>query len=128
VRSNKTILVIDDEPDVVTFLTTILEDAGFATVSARDGQEAMEQVQKSPPDLITLDISMPNRTGVRFYRDVKENDAWKSIPVIMVTGVTDEFQQFISTRRQVPPPEAYISKPVEPGELVETVKRLLAMD
>lgn len=123
----KRILVVEDEPDTLTYLSTVLQDAGFAVEQAADGTVALKIMQRAAPDLITLDITMPNRTGVRFYRDVKESEQWKQIPVVMVTGVAQEFEKFISTRRQVPPPEGYLSKPVAPEVLVKTVRDLLGM-
>lgn len=122
----KTILVVDDEPDTRTYLTTVLEDNGFATVAAADGAEALKKVEESRPDLIALDISMPEKSGVAVYRTLKEDDGLKSIPVIIITGVSDDFEKFISTRRQVPPPEGYISKPVDVEELLGKVNELLA--
>jgi CheY-like chemotaxis protein len=121
----KTILVIDDEPDVLTYLSTLLEDNGYATVTAKDGAEASEKVKAAPPDLITLDITMPEKSGVRFYRDMKESDEWKGIPIIIVTGISGDFERFISTRRQVPPPEGFIAKPVDANELLAMVKKLI---
>lgn len=122
----KTILVVDDEPDTRTYLTTVLEDNGFATVAAADGAEALKKVEESRPDLIALDISMPEKSGVAVYRTLKEDDGLKSIPVIIITGVSDDFEKFISTRRQVPPPEGYISKPVDVEQLLGKVNELLA--
>lgn len=122
----KKILVIDDEPDVRTFFTTLLEDAGYETVVAENGQEALEKVENQRPDLITLDISMPETSGVRFYRDMKENEGYKGIPVIIITGISEDFEKFISTRRQVPSPEGYLAKPIDQEEFLETVAKLLS--
>lgn len=122
----KTILVVDDDPDTMTFLTTVLTDNGYATVSATDGNEALKQIEQSVPDLVTLDISMPEKSGVAVYRALKENDRLKQIPVIITTGVSDDFQKFISTRRQVPPPEGYVSKPVDVQQFLDLVRQLLA--
>jgi len=122
---SKVILVVDDEPDVVTYLSTVLKDAGYDTLEASNGEEAMENVLKNHPDLITLDITMPEMTGVKTYRTIKESARLKNIPVIIVTGVAHEFKQFISTRAQVPPPEGYLEKPVKPEDLLAEVKRLL---
>lgn len=122
----KTILVVDDEPDVLTYISTLLEDNGYRTLQAKDGQEALDQIEQRRPDLITLDISMPERSGVRFYRDIKESETLKAIPVIIVTGVSGDFERFISTRRHVPPPEGYISKPIDNEKLLEMVSRLSA--
>jgi len=127
VSDKKTILVIDDEADVVTYLTTVLEDNDFATLSAKDGVEGLEQAKSGKPDLILLDISMPEKSGVRLYRDLREDPELAEIPVVMVTGVMPEFEKFISSRRQVPPPDGYISKPVEPQVVVDKVKELLGL-
>jgi len=121
----KTILVVDDDPDARDFFITVLEDHGYATVSARDGNAALQQLEKSLPDLVTLDITMPEKSGVGVYRKLKETDEYKGIPVVIITGVSDDFKQFISSRRQVPPPEGYLSKPVEPQDLVAKVEALL---
>ena len=123
-EDKKTILVVDDEPDVLTFLSTLLEDNGYTTVTARDGEEASSRVEENLPDLITLDITMPEKSGVKFYRQMKESDVWKKVPIIIVTGVSGEFQKFISTRRQVPPPEGYMQKPIEEKEILKLVEKL----
>ena len=121
----KTILVVDDDPDARDFFITVLEDNGYATVSARDGNEALERIEESPPDLVTLDVTMPEKSGVGVYRKLREEEAYQSIPVIIITGVSDDFKHFISSRRKVPPPEGYLSKPIEPEELVRLVGELI---
>ena len=125
-QTPKTILVVDDDPDTRTYLTTVLEDNGFATVSAKDGTEAIQRIEEHAPDLVALDIAMPEKSGVAVYRALKEDDRLRKIPVIIITGISDDFKKFISTRRQVPPPEGYISKPVDCEQLVDKVKELLA--
>ncbi len=121
----KTILVVDDEKDVVRYFKTLFEDNGYRTLTAMDGVEAMEKIRAERPDLVTLDITMPNKTGVTVYRDIKENEEFKNIPVLIVTGVQPEFRKFISTRRQVPPPEGYLEKPVALGDVLAEVQRLI---
>lgn len=127
----KKILILEDEPDVVTYLTALFEDHGYATESARNGQEGMEKAKAAPPDLITLDMSMPEKSGVRFYREIKDDPVLSKIPVVVVTGVTgfggnpDDFRRFLETRRQVPPPDAFIAKPIDRGELLKAVRNLL---
>lgn len=121
----KTILVVDDDPDARDFFITVLEDNGFATVFARDGNEAMTRLDEAIPDLVTLDITMPEKSGVGVYRNLREDDRFKDIPVLIITGISDDFQQFISTRRKVPPPDGYLSKPVEPEQLLGKVQELL---
>ena len=121
----KTILVVDDDPDTLTYLTTVLEDHGFATISAKDGAEALRKIEEGTPDLVTLDIAMPEKSGVAVYRALKQSEALKDIPIIITTGISEEFEKFISSRRQVPPPNAYLAKPVEADELVARVRELL---
>jgi len=119
----KKILIVDDEEDIRTYLSTLLEDLGYETVMAKDGEEALQQVEASVPDLITLDISMPEKSGIKFYREMKGDERWSRIPVIIVTGVSEDFRKFISSRHQVPPPEGYLSKPINPEEILELVRK-----
>jgi CheY-like chemotaxis protein len=121
----KTVLVVDDDPDARDFLTTVLQDHGFVTATAKDGAEAIMMIEQAAPDLVALDITMPEKSGVAVYRRLKQDDDLKSVPVIIITGVSDEFEKFISSRRQVPPPEGYISKPVDHQKLVDMVTALL---
>ena len=121
----KTVLVVDDEPDARDYLTTVLQDNGFATVIAKDGTEAIAKLEEAVPDLVSLDITMPEKSGVSVYRKLKEDDQLKDVPVIIITGVSDEFQKFISTRRQVPPPDGYISKPVDADVFIKMVGDLI---
>jgi CheY-like chemotaxis protein len=129
--ARKKILIVEDEPGLVTYLETLLQDNGYETVSAGDGQTAFEKLKSERPDLVTLDISIPQKSGIRFYRDLKEDPQLAGIPVIVVTAVTgygadpDEFRKFISTRKQVPPPEGFIAKPVDREELLNLIKNVL---
>ena len=128
----KKILIVDDEPAVVSYLEMLLGDSGYETLSAADGREAIDLVRREKPDLVTLDISMPEKSGVRFYRDLKEDPKFAGIPVVIVTAVTgygrdpEAFRKFISTRKQVPPPEGFVAKPVKQEELLGTIKDLLS--
>jgi CheY-like chemotaxis protein len=129
--AKKKILVVDDEPGLVTYLETLLQDNGYATISATDSQAGFQLLKSERPDLVTLDISMPEKSGVRFYRDLKEDPELAKTPVIIITAVTgyggdpEPFKSFISTRKQIPPPEGFIAKPVNQDELLKTVKDLL---
>jgi CheY-like chemotaxis protein len=121
----QTILIIDDEPDTVTYFSSVLEDNGYATITAKDGAEGLERVKQNRPDLITLDVTMPETSGVRCYRDLRESEAWRTIPIIIITGVSGDFRTFISSRKHVPPPDGYLSKPVDAAELLGLVRTLL---
>ena len=120
----KTILIIDDEPDTLTYFSSLLQDNGFETVLAENGDVGLKKVREAKPDLITLDITMPETSGVRCYRELREKEEWKSIPVIMITGISEDFRGFISSRKQVPPPNGYLSKPVDEEQLLDMVRHL----
>ena len=128
----KKILVVDDEPNVVAYLETLLQDNGYDTVSAANGLEGMEKVRSEKPDLVTLDISMPEESGIRFYRDIKADPDLAGIPIVIVTGVTgygykpEDFQKFISSRKKIPPPDGFIPKPIDRDELMKGVTSLLS--
>ena len=124
VNRKRKVLVVDDEPDVRTFLTTLLEDNGYETVTANTGAEALQSIRTARPDLVTLDITMPEQSGVRAYRDIKTDPELKNLPVVIVTGVSDDFKTFISTRGQVPPPDGFVSKPIDKAILLELVRKL----
>ena len=121
--SPKRILIVDDEEDIRTYLSTLLGDQGFQTIQATDGEAAKQIILTELPDLITLDISMPEKSGVRFFREIKTDDRWKHIPVIIVTGVSEDFRSFISSRHQIPPPEGFVPKPISQQEKLTLVRK-----
>ncbi|MDP8207755.1 MAG: response regulator [Candidatus Electryonea clarkiae] len=121
----KTILIIDDEPDTTTYYSALLEDNGYDTIIAENGEEGLEKLKEKTPDLITLDISMPEMSGLKFYRSLKENDAFKNIPVVIITGISKDFEKFITTRKKVLPPEGYISKPIERDKVLKLIGELI---
>jgi CheY-like chemotaxis protein len=122
----KLILVVDDEADVTSYLTSLLEDSGYQTVSANDGAEGFKLAREKQPALITLDITMPEESGVKMFRNLQDTEETSKIPVIIVTGVSSEFKQFIESRKQVHPPEAYFEKPIDKDEFISKVKELLS--
>jgi CheY-like chemotaxis protein len=128
----KRILILDDEPDIITYFEILLNDHGYETLSAQDGVEGLAKARSEHPDLITLDISMPKKSGVRFYRELKTDPVLKAIPVVVVTAVTDDagdpyaFKEFIRGGDDVPAPEGYVPKPVERDEFLAVIERTLA--
>jgi CheY-like chemotaxis protein len=125
----KKVLVVDDEQDVRVYLSRLLEENGFRAACASNGEEALRAVEKERPDLITLDLSMPETSGVRFYQTLKSRADIADIPVVLVTGVTGpggsrDTEHFYNTRRQVPPPDGFIAKPVDPEEMLRLVRKL----
>ena len=125
---DKTILVVDDEPDVLTYLTMVLQDAGFNVMSAQDGNEALEKVKQKKPDFISLDLVMPHKSGIRFYHELRKNKEWSDIPVIIVTAhARDELGQGdleeILHGKTFSGRQVYLEKPVKAADFVRMVKR-----
>lgn len=128
--AQKKVLVIDDELDVLTYISSILKNNGYLYVTAKNGIEGMTKAKEEKPDIITLDLLMPERTGIKLYRELKKDEELKMIPVIMVTGIASEAHQFADFKkfifeRNIPAPEGYIEKPFKPEELIEKVKKAL---
>ena len=130
--SEKRILVVDDEPDVRNFLAACIEDAGFVVETAKDGVEALEKVEASPPDLMTLDMVMPRKSGIAVIRTLRENERYKNLPVIVITAhAHDEFgsediknfNAFTSGLR----PRYTMEKPVTPEKLVNAIADILIL-
>ena len=121
----KRILIVDDEQDIRTYLSALLEDQGYETVQATNGEEAIQRLRAASPDLITLDISMPEKSGIKFFREMKTDDRWKHIPIIVVTGVSEDMRTFISSRHQVPAPEGFVAKPINQEEILALVRSLI---
>lgn len=126
----KKILIVEDEPDMITYLSTLLEDHGYETISAMDGEEGLRKVKDEKPDLVSLDLLMPNKTGIGMFRELRRNQDTVSIPVVIVTGFgTDDapridFKKWMH-ERSIKPPEAYIEKPVDKDVFLDSVKRLI---
>ena len=83
----KKILIVDDEPDLVEGLQAFLEDNGYETCSASNGKEALKVLKSEKPDLVTLDLAMPEDTGTRFYRNITKDKEFKDTPVIVISGL-----------------------------------------
>ncbi len=124
------ILIIDDEPDVLTFIGTLLRKNGYDVVEAADGVEGLKKVIDEEPDLVCLDLLMPEKTGIKMYREMRKDDNLKAIPVIMVTGFQwsplpgSSFKKFIQ-ERSIPGPEGYIEKPIDKEKFLEAVREII---
>jgi CheY-like chemotaxis protein len=127
----KKILIVDDEPDIVSYMEMILQDNGYETIVAGNGNEALEKIRSEKPDLVTLDISMPEASGTRFYKEVRTDPELAGIPIFIVTGVTGmggdkyAYENFISNRSLVPAPEGYFPKPIDRDEFLKAVREIL---
>ena len=121
----KTILVVDDEEDVTAFLKVLLEDSGYKVLCAENGKLGFDQAKLERPDLVLLDISMPEESGVLMYRKLRGDAETAAIPVIMITGVSHDFKRFIESRRHLAPPDGYFDKPPDRDQLLAKIEELL---
>jgi len=111
----KKILIIDDEDDIITFLETLFKKHGYETSIARNGVQAMKMVEGFVPDLITLDLQMPQNTGTDFYRNLRKDDKLKDIPIIVISGLPGR-------HLALPQPAAVFDKPIDPDKLLDAVE------
>ncbi len=114
----KKILIVDDEPDVREYLTSYLEDEGYETRSAEDGNVAMDRVAEERPDLILLDLQMPEQTGTGLYRTLHHKSEFKDIPVIVISGMAG---RDVAVSKSVP----VFEKPIEKENLLSAIKKIL---
>ena len=125
----KKILIVDDEPEQIEFAAMVMQENGYIPISASDGKEGMKKVHTEKPDLILLDILMPRKSGLGMYRDLKQNEETRNIPVVIVTGVArgGDFQdRMIRQDENLPPPDGYIEKPMNPDAVGKLVNDLLS--
>ena len=119
----KKILVIDDEPDILVFFSSVLEDNGATVLEANDGEEAIKIIENEKPDMITLDINMPGKDGGWVFEKLRRNPEIQDTKVCIITG-RPELRRLIYDR-PVPPPEGYLDKPVDEKTLITNVKKIL---
>jgi len=130
---DKTILVVDDEPNVRQYLATVLQDAGFNVVTAGDGAEALEKIKNKIPDFISLDLIMPKKSGHKLLHELRRNKQWSRIPVLIVTAhAQDELGkgdlQDLLDNRVMSGPGTYLEKPVSPLTYVRSIQRALGIE
>ncbi len=140
---SKKILIVDDEEDVITFLSAILEENGYTSISARDGVEGLDLLRKENPDLVLLDLMMPKKSGITMFRELRNDWKLSNTPVVVVTGVSEvtgvDFRNFIYKQplrdekkfvettglTKYTVPDGYVEKPIDPDELIRAVKKAL---
>lgn len=113
----KKIMVVDDDPIIVKYLVNLFEDNGYLTCVAKDGLEAMQIAKNQRPDLITLDLEMPEQWGPRFYRDLSRDKELRDIPVIVISGLDGDH----AIRKAV----AFVRKPFDAEKLLGIVKKTI---
>ncbi|HUT55363.1 MAG TPA: response regulator [bacterium] len=127
----KKILIVDDEPDLGTYLAVLLGDQGYRTYQARSGEEALKAAAMFLPDLICLDIMMPRQSGIALYQKLKKDPRFRNVPAVFISAFSTArdftgpgFRKLIPDAG-VPEPEAYIEKPVDAARLLEVIAGII---
>ncbi|KMY68489.1 hypothetical protein AAU61_02145 [Desulfocarbo indianensis] len=116
----KKIMIIEDEIHVSNYLEDIFRDNGYDTVCAPSVEQGLELLAGEKPDLITLDLQMPQGHGTRFYQSIRKDDKHKDIPIVVITGQS-------APHRAIKPNKAaaIVQKPFEPAQLVEIIQKVI---
>ncbi len=128
---SKKILSVDDDPDITVFVKTVLEENGYTPLIAKNGETGLAMAKVEKPSLIILDVLMPKQSGIRMYRELKNDPELRDIPVIILSGIAK--RTFLRSQEAltefgdepVPEPSAYIEKPVDPQELADIIARFV---
>ena len=132
--SEKRILIVDDEPDVRNFLSVCAEDAGFIVETAVDGEDAIAKVQSFCPDLMTLDMVMPKKSGYKVLKEIRAMEQFAQLPVIVITAHandelgSDDMNKMYATFSGPNAPRVTLEKPITPEKLVKTIAEILDVD
>lgn len=118
----KTILIVDDEPNIVISIEYLMKRAGYEVVTAYDGQQALDYLADSHPALMLLDVMMPNKNGIEVCEEVRTNKRFDDMPIVMLTAKGSEAEM---SKGLALGADAYITKPFSTHDLVERVKSLL---
>jgi len=128
-KMNNRILVIEDNSDMREFLKTLLEDNDYTVYVAKDYEEGLRLAAQEKPDLITLDLLLPDHTGFKLYRVLRTDRDLKDLPIIIITGVVTpdypriHLRKFFDEERAVRKPEEFLEKPIDEEELLAAVNR-----
>jgi two-component system alkaline phosphatase synthesis response regulator PhoP len=123
----KRILVVDDEPDFAAIVQKNLEKEGFETEVAYDGVECIEKVKQNPPDAIVLDVMMPEKDGYEACRELKADEKYADIPILLLTAVADHVSSTHYSHRDGMSTEAddYLPKPASAADITDSIRSLL---
>jgi CheY-like chemotaxis protein len=125
---SKRVLAIDDELDTLTFYSEVLEDYNFTPITAVDGLEGLRKAREEKPDLIILDIMMPKKDGTKTYRELKSDPDLKRIPIIIITGISEEVDYKKLLARPSTgniAPEGHLVKPITAEILIKEIRKVL---
>ena len=117
----KKILIVEDDPQQMKFVSEILERKGFSILRASDGEEALELARSQKPDLILLDLVLPKTDGWRVCQKLKQDESYKAIPIVLMSGLIQE--EYESQGAELG--DAFLAKPVESEKLLGVVRQFL---
>jgi DNA-binding response OmpR family regulator len=123
-EEDKRILCVEDDPAMTDLVTLILKNRGFTVEAAQSGQEGLDKIREFMPDLVLLDLMMPDMSGWDVYQSMKADEAMREIPVIVVTAKAQNIDKVLGMR--IAKVQDYITKPFSPAELIDRVERVLA--
>ncbi|MBN2328655.1 MAG: response regulator [Candidatus Omnitrophica bacterium] len=130
----KTALIVEDDLPFARFIQVVLEDNGYRATIALNAKEALYFIHHDTPDLITLDLMMPDKTGIKLYRELRTNQQLKNTKIVILTGVDsdsqglcsyNEFFNRVSARGQVEKPDAYLTKPIAGEDLIREIQKVM---
>lgn len=114
------ILVVDDSATEMAVMTSSLKAGGFDVVTATNGEEALQSLERDRPDVVVLDVIMPGKNGFQVCRQIRSDARWATLPIVMVTSKDQESDRFWGMKQGA---SDYITKPFDPSNLVATVRR-----
>ncbi|MFH0813899.1 MAG: response regulator [Pseudomonadota bacterium] len=147
----KSVLIVDDDKGGVKYLSTVLQENGYEPYAAYDGQEGLKKLQEIKPDVLVLDVMMPKKSGFILFKQMKQDDELKNIPVIMLTSVSrvvdvdmkeegkgdafseikgyfsDKLGDMVESYRAKGEvrPDIFLDKPIEPDTFINAIKKLI---
>jgi two-component system response regulator VicR len=122
----RVVVCIEDEPAMIDLVTLILKNRGFEVVGALGGREGLESIQKLKPDLVLLDLMMPDMNGWDVYQQMKADEFMQEIPVIVITAKAQNIDKVLGLH--IAKVQDYITKPFSPAELIKSIERVLGDD
>ena len=125
-EEKKKILCIEDEPEMIDLIKLILERKGFEVLGAVGGKEGLEVIRREMPDLILLDLMMPEVDGWEVFRQMRADEQMKDIPVIVVTAKAQSIDKVLGLH--IAKVDDYVTKPFGPQELLKSVNKVLAIE
>lgn len=145
----KQVLVVDDDRNTVKYLSAVLNEHGYEPVPAYDGNEGLRKVEQAKPELIVLDVMMPKKSGLVLFKQLKRDERYKDIPILMLTGISGMIEELESCKDDTSEkpydilrealkktiqglreeglvkPEMFVDKPIEPDVFIARVRELI---